>query len=111
VDAAMHKTYTTDDAYVRASQEDRCAPRVKLEIPCMLRPSGSTGFKAVLTDLSLGGCAVQAVSGMRPGTLCWLTVGSLKGLQAEVIWNDGATIGVAFHNLLNPAVFASLVRY
>jgi PilZ domain len=107
---AMAQLYSTDDAYMRASQEDRCAPRIRLDIACTLRPSGSTGFKAVLTDLSLGGFAVQAVTGMRPGTLCWLTLGPLKGLEAEVVWNDGASVGCAFHSLLNPAVFASVVR-
>ena len=98
------------DRYSRAAQEDRCAPRVMLDIPVMLRPSGSSAFAARLTDLSIGGFAVQAVTGMKPGTLCWLSIAHLKGLQSEVVWNDGQAVGCAFASLLNPAVFDLLVN-
>ncbi len=46
---------------------------------------------------------------MPAGTICWLSIGPLKGLQAEVVWNDGQTVGCAFANLLNPAVFDSIL--
>jgi hypothetical protein len=98
------------NAYATAAQEDRCAPRVKLELPAMLRPSGAQAFATTVVDLSLGGFAAKAVTGMHAGTLCWLSVGPLKGLQAEVVWNDGQNVGCAFANLLNPAVFESLVK-
>lgn len=98
------------DSYMIAAQEDRCAPRVRLEIPAMLRPSGTHAFATTLIDLSLGGFAAKAVTGMPTGTLCWLSVGPLKGLQAEVVWNDGQTVGCAFANLLNPAVFDAVLR-
>ncbi len=96
-------------SYARAAQEDRCAPRTVLNIPAMLRPSGSTSFATNLIDLSISGFAAQAVTGMRAGSLCWLSVGPYKGLQAEVVWNDGQVVGCSFANLLNPAVFASIV--
>lgn len=96
-------------SYAIAAQEDRCAARVVLNIPAMLRPSGSTAFATTMIDLSTGGFAVQAVTGMRVGSLCWLSVGPCKGLQAEVIWNDGQIVGCSFANLLNPAVFDSIV--
>ena len=97
-------------SYAEAAQEDRCAPRHKLDLPAMLRPSGQPAFATTLTDLSLGGFAAQAVTGMRTGTLCWLSVGPCKGLQAEVIWNDGTTVGCAFADLLNPAVLDALLK-
>ena len=97
------------NSYAKAAQEDRCAPRVALNIPAMLRPSGSTAFATELIDLSIGGFTAQAVTGMRAGSLCWLSVGPCKGLQAEVVWNDGQVVGCAFANLLNPAVFESIV--
>ena len=46
---------------------------------------------------------------MHTGTLCWLSIGPCKGLQAEVVWNDGATVGCAFATLLNPAVLDAIV--
>jgi len=108
----MTLTIKTADPYTTAAQEDRCAPRTKLNIPATLRPSGSTGFATVVTDLSLGGFAAVAVTGMRPGTLCWLTLPTLGGLQAEIVWNDGATVGCAFATLMNPAVHDAIVaRY
>ena len=98
------------DAYAQAAQEDRCGPRVVLNIPALLRPSGSSAFPTSLIDLSIGGFAAQAVTGMRAGNLCWLTIGPFKGLQAEVVWNDGQVVGCAFANLLNPAVFDSIIN-
>lgn len=98
------------DRYTQAAQEDRCAPRIVLNIPAMLRPSGCGAFPTNLIDLSIGGFAAQAVTGMRTGSLCWLTVGPCKGLQAEVVWNDGQVIGCSFATLLNPAVFDSIIN-
>lgn len=103
---------TAYDPYMRAAQEDRCAPRIALKMPAMLRPSGAHGFQVVVTDLSLGGFSCEAVTGMRPGALCWLTLPGLSGLQAEVAWNDGVRVGCAFANLMNAAVLDNLVaRY
>ncbi|MES2290478.1 MAG: PilZ domain-containing protein [Pseudomonadota bacterium] len=99
------------DAYAKAAQEDRASPRIKLDLSAMLRPSGSHAFPTKLVDLSQGGFAAQAVTGMPPGTICWLSIGPLKGLQAEVVWNDGQTVGCAFANLLNPAVFDSILAH
>lgn len=105
----MTKTYA-QTAYGRAAQEDRSAPRFRSNIAATLRPSGSSGFATIVTDLSLSGFAAQAVTAMHPGALCWLSIGPCKGLQAEVVWNDGMTIGYAFATLLNPAVLDSIIR-
>jgi PilZ domain len=103
---------TLYDRYTVAAQEDRCAPRTRLEIPASLRPSGDKGFATTVHDLSLGGFSCEALSRLRPGALCWLTLPGLSALQAEVIWNHGGMVGCAFANLLNPAVFESVVgRY
>jgi len=98
------------NSYNQAAQEDRCGPRVILNIAAMLRPSGASAFATNLIDLSIGGFSALAVTGMRAGSLCWLTVGPFKGLQAEVVWNDGQVVGCSFANLLNPAVFDSIVN-
>lgn len=109
---ATNYSNTSYDPYMRAAQEDRCAPRVALKMPATLRPSGASGFQVVVTDLSLGGFSCEAVTGMRPGALCWITLPGLTGLQAEVAWNDGIRVGCAFANLMNQAVIDNLVaRY
>ncbi|MEP6786247.1 MAG: PilZ domain-containing protein [Sphingomonadales bacterium] len=98
-----------NNIYAKAAQEDRSAPRIRLDLPAMLRPSGAHSFPTKIIDLSLGGFAAQAVTGMHAGTICWLSIGPLKGLQAEVVWNDGQTVGCAFATMLNPAVFESVL--
>lgn len=95
--------------YAIAAQEDRSAPRIPVSIPASLRAPGSHGFPVTVTDLSLGGFACEALTGMRPGTLCWLTLPGLHGQQAEIIWNNGTTVGCAFADLLAPAVLDMIV--
>jgi PilZ domain len=100
------------DAYALAAQEDRCAPRSKVSVNATLRPSGGQRFAVLVKDLSLAGFAAEAVTGMRSGAICWLTLPGLEGLQAEVVWNDGTMIGCSFAQLLNQAVLdLMLERY
>ncbi len=105
-------TYTTEQQsrYALTAQEDRCAPRIRLRIPASLRPSGDSSFPVTVTDLSLAGFACEAVSSIRPGARCWITLPGLSGLQAEVIWNNGFIVGCAFDSLLNGAVLDSIVK-
>ncbi len=90
--------------------EDRCAPRVAIRVPAMLRKTGTTGFSVIVRDLSIAGFSCEAVTSMPKGALCWLTLPGLAGLQSEVIWNDGATVGCAFANLLHPSVLDRILR-
>lgn len=105
----MSNTTDTLSHYALAAQEDRCAPRIVLRIPATLRASGSPGFPVVVTDLSMAGFACEAVTGIPKGSLCWLTLPGMTGLQSEVIWNSGVMVGCAFANLLNGAVLESII--
>ncbi len=93
-----------------AALEDRSAPRVNLCIPSMLRPSGFKGFSVTVQNLSLSGFAAEACTGMKSGTRVWLTMPGMGPLQAEIAWNDGAMVGCAFTNLLNPAILDSILK-
>jgi hypothetical protein len=97
-------------AYSEAAIEDRSAPRVRLDIPAVLRPSGVTGFGVRVTNLSLSGFACEATTGMPKGARCWLALPGLAPLQAEVVWNDGITVGCAFSNVLNQSVLDAILR-
>jgi hypothetical protein len=90
--------------YAEAALEDRSAPRFKFELTAQLRPSGVTGFRVVVTSLSLSGFACDAVTGIAIGSRCWLTLPGLAPLQAEVVRNDGRVVGCAFTNLLSQVV-------
>ena len=108
----MIDTPTTTITYQRyedAAQEDRSAPRVRLKIPAIMRPSGSPGFSVVVRDLSLSGVACEALTGMAPGTRIWRTLPVLAALQAKIVWNDGTTVGCEFTTLLNPAVLQNIL--
>ena len=59
-------------AYSEAAIEDRSAPRIRLDIPAVLRPSGVTGFGVRVINLSLSGFACEATTGMPKGARCWL---------------------------------------
>lgn len=98
--------------YEMASQEDRCAPRTKVNIPASLRPSGARSFHTVVHDLSLGGFAATSITRMHPGSLCWLTLPGLESRQAEVIWWNNGLVGCAFSALLSPIIHDNiLARY
>lgn len=108
----MSVTQFSQDRYAVAAQEDRSAPRTRLAIAATLRPSGDRGFTTVVRDLSLSGFSCEAVTGMRPGALCWLTLPGLSALQAQVVWNNAGIVGCEFAFLLNPAVHEQLIsRY
>lgn len=97
-------------AYERAAQEDRCAPRIPILIPAMLRVSGGHGFAVLLTDLSMAGFACEMMTGMHPGTLCWLTLPGLAGLESRIVWNNGRKVGCEFAQLLNESVLDWVVE-
>jgi hypothetical protein len=109
----QHRSTAVEDvasmAYEDAALEDRSAPRVTLSIPAQLRPSGVTGFGVRVTNLSMSGFACEATTGMPGGSRCWLALPGLSPLQAEVIWNNGHTVGCAFSNVLNRSVLDAIL--
>lgn len=102
-------TYSTQDRYSLAAQEDRSAPRTRISIPASLRPSGSKGFQTVVQDLSLSGFSAMAINRLHVGNLCWLSLPGLESLQAEVIWWNNGLVGCAFSQLLSPIVHDNLI--
>jgi hypothetical protein len=97
-------------SYAQAALEDRCVPRTPVRINAKLRPRGDTGFNVKVCDLSTAGFACEAVTSMRPGRLCWLTIPGYEGFEAEVVWNDGAVVGCAFSNFINQAIFDRIAK-
>jgi hypothetical protein len=97
-------------SYAQAALEDRCMPRTPVRISAKLRPRGDTGFNVSVCDLSPAGFACEAITSMRPGRLCWLTIPGYEGFEAEVVWNDGAIVGCAFSHFINQAIFDRLVQ-
>lgn len=101
---------TQQDRYALAAQEDRCAHRLKLSIPAMLRPSGSKGFQTAVRDLSLSGFSATAMTRIHPGTYCWLTLPGMESLPSKVVWWDNGLVGGAFERLLSPIVLENVLN-
>lgn len=89
--------------------EDRCAPRIRTDIPALIRISGGQKIPVAVRDLAIAGFSCEVVMGSRPGTLCWLTLPGLAAQEAEIVWNSGHMVGCAFRNLLNRAVLDSVL--
>lgn len=108
----MHQDWDpyANEAYFQATQEDRCAPRSKVNIPVSLRVSGSKAFHTVVHDLSLGGFSATALNRMHVGSMCWLTLPGLESQQAEVVWWLRGQVGCAFANLLSPIVYDNILQ-
>ena len=96
--------------YVFAAEEDRCAVRYDVSIPAKMRFSCSPSFDVEISDISLAGFSCDALLQIQPGTLCWLTLPGLVGLEAEVVRHDNRGLGCAFAVLLNPAVLDRFIR-
>jgi hypothetical protein len=96
-------------SYSNAALEDRCAPRTPVKIQAKLRRSSEAAFNVTVGDLSCAGFSCDAVTSIKPGTMCWLNLPGLMGMQAEVIWNDGTTVGCAFATFMNQGVVDRMV--
>ncbi|MBV1686933.1 PilZ domain-containing protein [Novosphingobium sp. G106] len=105
----MSSSFTSQDRYSTAAQEDRSAPRTRISIPASLRPSGGRSFQTVVQDLSLSGFSAMAINRLNPGTLCWLTLPNMESMEAEVIWWNNSLVGCAFHQLLNPIIHDNIL--
>lgn len=108
----MATVIKVEESYALAAEEDRCAIRTRVNIPAMLRKQGETAFQVQVIDLSVAGFACRAVTSAKPGSITWLTLPGLAGIQAEIIWNDGQIVGCAFSTLLHQCVLDRLLsRY
>ena len=105
----MTTEYMAPDRYHIAAQEDRCAPRTRIQIPGSFRASGMRSFTTVVHDLSLGGFCCSAINRLHPGSMCWLTLPGLEALAAQVVWWDNSLAGCAFENLLSPIVHDNIL--
>ena len=105
----MSTEYLSPDRYALAAQEDRCAPRTRIQIPASFRASGGRSFQTIVHDLSLGGFCCSAINRLHPGSVCWISLPGLGSLQAQVIWWDNSLTGCAFDNLLCPIVHDNIL--
>ena len=92
-----------------SGDESRRALRKSVMMRAHLRDRGQTRFEIEVTDLSLSGFRAETGFTLWPGTVVWLTLPGLAGLEAVVAWRDKFKYGCAFAKPLHPAVFDHIV--
>lgn len=92
-----------------AHAENRTALRRAVRMRAHLRDRGTTRFEIDVLDLSTNGFRAQTSFSLWPGTIVWITLPGLAGLEATVAWREGTIYGCAFAKPLYPAVFEHIV--
>lgn len=69
---------------------------------------GMTREKVQVSDLSLQGARLRTLSPIREGTVIFLQIGTLRGIEATVVWSSGFESGCTFASPLYPATFDAL---
>jgi hypothetical protein len=75
-----------------------------------LREKGLTKIQVKVTDLSVTGFRCETSFTIPPGTLVWLTIPGLAGIEATVAWRDRFLYGCSFLQPLHVAVFDHIAR-
>ena len=107
----IHDQENTGPHFASGSLEDRCSPRADVHIIAQLRPSGGRSFNVIVNDISMAGFSCEAITTMRTGARCFLTIPGLESQQAEVVWNNGIIVGCAFSSLMHPTVVERIARH
>ncbi len=92
-----------------ANDENRRALRKAVRMRAHLRDRGQTKFEIDVVDLSQSGFRAETSFTLWPGTVVWLTLPGLAGLEAVVAWRDKFKYGCAFQKPLHPAVFEHII--
>ena len=93
-----------------ASSESRRALRKAVRLRARLRDRGATRFAIDVIDLSTTGFRAETAYNLHPGTVVWISLPGLAGLEAIVAWRTHECIGAAFRHPLHPAVFDHIVE-
>ena len=91
------------------SGESRRSLRKAVTMRAHLRDRGQTRFEIEVNDLSLLGFRAETSFALWPGTIVWLTLPGLAGLEAVVAWRDKTQYGCAFAKPLHSAVFEHII--
>jgi hypothetical protein len=94
---------------VGSHSDNRGTLRKAVQLEARVRDRGSTKFSIKVVDLSVTGFRAETAFTTRPGSLIWINLPGLQGLEAEIAWQRGEHIGAAFRQALHPAVFDHIV--
>ncbi|THD38184.1 MAG: PilZ domain-containing protein [Sphingomonas sp.] len=98
------------DAPAGGMNDHRRQQRVGMASVAKLRDRASNKYDVHLLDLSITGFRAEAHYSLDAGSIVWLTMPGLQGLEATVAWRRGTVIGCRFRQPLYPAVFDHIVK-
>ncbi len=84
--------------------------RKAVKLDARVRDRSATRFAIQIVDLSMTGFRGNTVFTLRPGSLVWITLPGLQGLEATIAWQRGEEVGGAFRQPLHAAVFEHIVE-
>ena len=90
--------------------DNRQTLRKAVKLRARLRDRGATRFDIEVVDLSMTGFRAETAYRLPKGTMVWITLPGMSGLEAEVAWQTYSRIGCAFRQPLHPAIFEHIVE-
>lgn len=97
-------------ASTASAGDNRRTLRKGVKLRARLRDRGATRFDINVVDLSMTGFRAETAYRLHPGTVVWISLPGLAGLEAVVAWQTHEHVGCAFRNPLHPAVFEHIVE-
>ncbi|WP_293990683.1 PilZ domain-containing protein [Sphingomonas sp.] len=90
--------------------EQRKFGRVEIGSSVTVRAQTGGRETGVIQNLSVGGCAISAPGYYPVGARIFVNISKFQSFAGQVVWNDGARMGVQFDTPLHPAVVDHIAR-
>lgn len=94
---------------VLPGHDARRAPRRIVNLAAALREEGAVTSAVRISDISIGGCRVEADNEMQAGAEVWLKMPGLETKRSRIAWANGRTCGCEFDIPLHPAEIDILI--
>jgi hypothetical protein len=90
--------------------ERRWAKRHAARAPAGFRERGRSRTAVEVVDLSTHGCRIEVSGPLVTGQRTWISLPTLQGWEARIVWAEGGVAGLDFVQPLHPAVADLIVR-
>jgi len=87
------------------SLDPRRSERPRVELAAIVgHPRSGRRFEAELSEISCEGCRVLTEESMGLGDQVLVTIEGLERWPARVVWMQGGSVGLEFHEVLSPGI-------
>ena len=87
----------------------RRSPRAPVSLDARVGRGGFDRALCKVTDISLHGARIHTYSGLRKGSMIWLTLPRLGQVAATIMWADDFEAGCQFQEPLDDMAFRTLL--